>query len=65
MNATNCLAGGVGVLLAGYLKSTYGLAGIFGGISGIIAVSAVISAIGYHVFLGRDLARRKTWVAAA
>ena len=61
MNAANCLAGGAGVLLAGHLKSTYGLAGIFGGISGIIVLVAVLSAIGYRLFLGRDLARRQTW----
>ena len=61
MNACNCLAGGAGILLAGYLKSTYGLAGIFAGISVIMAVVAVITAIGYRIFLGRDLLRRKTW----
>ncbi len=61
MNACNCLAGGAGILLAGYLKSSYGLAGIFGGISGIMVVVAVLTAIGYRVFLVRDLARRKTW----
>lgn len=56
MNACNCLAGGAGILLAGYLKSTYGLAGIFGGISGIMVFVAVLTAIGYRTFLGRDLA---------
>ena len=61
MNSANCLAGGAGVLLAGYLKSTYGLAGIFGGISGIVLMSSLLGAIGYKIFLERDLARRKTW----
>ena len=61
MNAANCLAGGVGIMLAGYLKATYGLAGIFSGISGLMAAGALLTAAGYWRFLGRDLARRKTW----
>lgn len=61
MNAANCLAGGVGIMLAGYLKATYGLAGIFGGISGLMVAGAVLTAAGYWRFLGRDLAERKTW----
>lgn len=61
MNAANCTAGGVGILLAGYLKSTYGLAGIFGGISGIIVIGSILTTIGYKLFLGRDLAARRTW----
>lgn len=61
MNASNCAAGGLGILLAGYLKSTYGLAGIFGGISGIIVVAAILTTVGFKLFLGRDLALRKTW----
>ena len=65
MNAANCTAGGLGILVAGYLKSSYGLAGIFGGISGIIVVGSILTAIGYRVFLGRDLALRKTWEPAA
>jgi predicted MFS family arabinose efflux permease len=65
MNAANCLAGGIGILLAGFFKSTYGLAGIFGGLSGIMVAGAILTAIGYRVFLGRDLARRKTWELAA
>ncbi len=65
MNAANCLAGGVGIMLAGYLKATYGLAGIFGGISGLMVAGAVLTAAGYLRFLGRDLAERKTWNAPA
>ena len=61
MNAANCLAGGVGIMLAGYLKATYGLAGIFGGISGLMIVGAALTAVGYWRFLSRDLAERKTW----
>jgi predicted MFS family arabinose efflux permease len=55
MNACNCLAGGAGILLAGYLKSSFGLAGIFAGISVIMAAVAVLTTIGYRVFLARDL----------
>ena len=65
MNAANCLAGGVGIMLAGYLKATYGLAGIFGGISGLMVIGAVLTAMGYWRFLGHDLAGRKTWTIPA
>lgn len=56
-NALNCLAGGAGVLLSGFLKGSIGLAGVFGGVSGVILVSAGLSLVGYVFFLPRDLAR--------
>jgi MFS transporter, Spinster family, sphingosine-1-phosphate transporter len=56
-NAANTFAGGVGVLVAGYLKRDYGLGGIFGGISAIMALGALLLLIGYLWFVRRDLAR--------
>lgn len=61
MNTANCFVGGVGVLIAGFLKSSHGLSGVFGGISAIMLTASVITLVGYVRFLGRDLARRKTW----
>lgn len=57
-NATNCMAGGVGVMAAGFLKSRTGLGSVFGGISGMILLSAALMAFGSRAFLKRDLARR-------
>jgi predicted MFS family arabinose efflux permease len=61
MNAANCFAGGIGVLLAGYLKSSYGPAGIFGGISAIMLAAALLTGLGYTFFLRRDLLRTEAW----
>ena len=57
-NAFNTFAGGLGVLVAGYLKSTAGLAGVFAGISAIMLLAAALTAIGYLFFLRKDLERR-------
>jgi predicted MFS family arabinose efflux permease len=57
MNTTNCLAGGIGVLAAGYFKEGYGLAGVFASISVIVLVAAGICWIGYHFLLPADLRR--------
>lgn len=57
-NAANCLVGGAGVLLTGYLKATWGLGLVFAAISALTLLSGVIMLIGYAVFLQRDLARR-------
>ncbi|MCC6858935.1 MAG: MFS transporter [Bryobacterales bacterium] len=65
MNAANCFAGGIGVLLAGYLKSSFGLAGIFGGISAIMLAAALLTGTGYLFFLKRDLLRTRSWEPAA
>jgi predicted MFS family arabinose efflux permease len=65
-NTCNCFAGGLGVLAAGLLKSSWGLNGVFAGISAIMIVTAVLTAIGYAFLLGRDLDRAaKTGEAAA
>jgi len=56
-NAFATFAGGAGVLVAGYLKQTAGLAGVFGGISLIMLAAATLAAVGYTYFLSRDLQR--------
>jgi predicted MFS family arabinose efflux permease len=56
-NAFNTFAGGIGVWVAGTLKATAGLAGVFAGISGIIVIAAALAAIGYTFFLKKDLER--------
>ncbi len=60
-NSANCFAGGLGVLVAGFLKSSYGLAGIFGGVSVIMIAAAILTGTGYKFFLGRDLERTAEW----
>ncbi len=55
MNATNCASGGVGILIAGALKSTLGLDGIFGGLSLLMVLSGLITLAGYLYFFERDL----------
>jgi MFS family permease len=57
MNTTNCFAGGVGILIAGYLKRDFGLGGIFAGTTGIVLVAGILLLLGYFVFLRRDLER--------
>jgi len=61
MNTSNCLAGGAGILIAGYLKRDFGLAGVFAGISGITLLASVLLLIGYRFFLDRDLASQHHW----
>jgi predicted MFS family arabinose efflux permease len=55
-NASNCIAGGIGVLLAGYLKADFGLAGVFGGQALTVAMAAGLVCFGYRRFLRRDVA---------
>ncbi|MCC6585839.1 MAG: MFS transporter [Bryobacterales bacterium] len=64
MNAANCFAGGLGVILAGVFKSTFGLGGVFGGISALMVAGAILTTLGYAVFLKRDLARREKEIEA-
>jgi MFS family permease len=61
MNTSNCLAGGAGILIAGYLKRDFGLAGVFAGISGITLLASVLLLLGYRFFLDRDLASQHHW----
>jgi len=59
MNTTNCFAGGIGILVAGYLKRDFGLAGIFAGTAGIVLVAGILLLLGYFLLLERDLAKRQ------
>jgi MFS family permease len=59
MNTMNCLAGGLGILVAGYLKRDFGLAGIFAGTSVIVLVAGGLLLAGYNWFLSRDLAHQR------
>lgn len=43
MNTANTMAGGVGVFLAGALKTDWGLGGVFAGVSGLIVIAAVLT----------------------
>ena len=64
MNTTNCLAGGIGIFIAGYLKEDFGLGGIFAGTAGIVLVAGLLLLLGYFVFLQRDLERQAIAVSA-
>jgi len=54
-NMVNTLAGGLGVFVAGYLKSGFGLDGVFAGVAGILTLDAVLLFAGYFFLLRRDL----------
>jgi predicted MFS family arabinose efflux permease len=54
-NMVNTLAGGLGVFVAGYLKSSFGLDGVFAGVTGILALDAVLLFVGYYFLLRKDL----------
>jgi MFS transporter, Spinster family, sphingosine-1-phosphate transporter len=56
-NAANSTAGAVAVMLTGYLKADFGLAGVFVGLCGTVAIAACLVLIGYRYYLARDLAR--------
>ncbi|HEX2522532.1 MAG TPA: MFS transporter, partial [Terriglobia bacterium] len=59
MNTTNCLAGGIGIFIAGYLKQDFGLGGIFAGTAGIVFAAGLLLLLGYSLFLRRDLERSR------
>jgi sugar phosphate permease len=59
MNTANCLAGGIGVLLAGFLKSRFGLGGVFAGVSVMTFLAAALVLVAYLFYFKRDQARRK------
>ena len=54
-NMMNTLSGGLGVFVAGHLKSGYGLNGIFAGVAGILALDAALLFTGYYLLLRKDL----------
>jgi sugar phosphate permease len=57
MNTCATAAGGAGVLLAGVMKSSLGLATVFAAISSLFVVAGLLLLAGYYVFMPRDLAR--------
>jgi predicted MFS family arabinose efflux permease len=59
MSTGQCLTGGLGVLIAGYLKSSFGLAGIFVGISLLIASAGAVCLAGYLWTLPDDLRKHR------
>ena len=54
-NMVNCLAGGSGIYVAGLLKSSEGLAGVFAGIVAILTFDALLLFCGFFFFLKKDL----------
>ncbi len=59
MNAGQCLTGGLGVLVAGYLKAVFGLKGIFAGTAVLVALAASLCVFGYLRTLPEDLRKRR------
>lgn len=59
MNTMNCLAGGIGIFVAGFLRSDFGLNGVFAGVSVLVLLAAILALIAYRVYLPRDLAKRR------
>jgi MFS transporter, Spinster family, sphingosine-1-phosphate transporter len=55
LNTANCFAGGAGILIAGYVKPNFGLAGVFSCVSLIVVLCAFISFAGYIFFIRKDL----------
>jgi len=55
MNATNCLAGGIGIFAAGYWKSRFGLGAAFSACSALLLLAAMILMIGYRFVARREL----------
>ena len=58
MNMINCLAGGAGILIAGYLKQYFGLGAVFAGVAALVLLAAILLFVGYRVFLKKDLQHR-------
>ncbi|MBI4908914.1 MAG: MFS transporter [Acidobacteria bacterium] len=57
MNLGATAAGGLGVLLAGWLKAHIGMAGVFASITIVMVVAACLLLVGFRWFLERDAAR--------
>jgi MFS family permease len=56
-NMLNTLAGGIGILAAGFLKSGFGLAAVFASVAGILLLDALLLSAGYLLFIRKDLQR--------
>ena len=55
MNCCTMISGGLGVFAAGYLKSDFGLGGVFAGVSAAILISGLLSLAGAKWFFEKDL----------
>jgi MFS family permease len=64
-NMMNCVSGGLGTFVAGLLKSTLGLPGVFAGTVGILLLDALMLFGSYWVFLKEDLQKASNSVKAA
>jgi predicted MFS family arabinose efflux permease len=51
LNTANCFAGGAGILITGYLKHNFGLAGVFRCISIIVVLASGVCFFGYRSFI--------------
>jgi predicted MFS family arabinose efflux permease len=60
LNTVNCFAGGAGVLITGYVKPDFGLAGVFSCVSVIVLLAAAITSAGYFFFIRKDLKRAES-----
>ena len=56
-NMLNTLAGGIGILAAGFLKQGMGLTEVFASVAGILFIDALVLLGGYMLFIRRDLQR--------
>ena len=54
-NMVNTLAGGLGIFVAGYLKTGFGLDGVFAGVAGILLLDSAMLFTGYCLWLRQDL----------
>jgi predicted MFS family arabinose efflux permease len=64
-NASNCVAGGIGVLLTGYLKADFGLGGVFAAQSVTVTAAAILVFWGYRKFLRKDLDHAQSALTAS
>jgi predicted MFS family arabinose efflux permease len=53
MNTANCMAGGIGVLAAGYLKKDLGLSGVFASVSLLVFTAGVVVLVAYLLLIRR------------
>jgi len=57
-----CSAGGLGVFVAGCLKQSLGLTGVFATLGGVSFLSGLALIIGYWMFVRRDVERANAWM---
>lgn len=54
-NMLNTLAGGIGILATGFLKSSFGLTAVFASVAGILLLDGLLLSAGYLLFVRQDL----------